>query len=759
MTEKDSSLIKLLVLEEKDEKLDKLAAKYGSTGEAFYDTYQMCINEGTDAINHIGYINTAFDNATDKEKSTVVELLAEIHKIRTQKTETERVMKCVGDSIALVYDGTDFGTLQLETVYKGVSVTITYQGEILILKSKKRFDFYLQDRTRDAIFKHIKDKLEVADYIKFLERTIPEIEAVLNEQRERKTDTQDLEEAEETVVYSDEVETKATALVEDPAIFYKLGADLEKGFYLPGVNRIRYILGEESLKRQLAVHMIASRWGHDTINILSGGFATVKDTLVKMIFHLTGTHYMQRGYLTAAGMRYSKDMHAASVLYMPEAEISGEKGRQMRLLRTDDAGFEFEYAFKNPETGKMETETGKVNAKTIVVTTNDLAFDPALTSGGWVFNTDDSKPLTEKVICAKLEDFTTARDVLSTEDIAAWHCALNTLTNTLEIPKKITIPYAANLGVLFNADLSQSRRSPEKLCELIQDVVILRRYQKPGAERPIADAIDLFYALRIGATAITETIAESSAKETEICDVVNMLDEYHEGVSAREIAMKAPYASNTCYALAEALTTKGYLAKGKRGRENVYSIKNELGKGSKLCLTLSQSLEHPISVLKACLSIVYPFFHLLNSDGICEVYISQQEKDTFLGLSNIKIIDPLKGSYIYVSNISSELKSYKISELDEPGGKELDSCTFKVFIRDDQSLEEEDRPTEEGAPKKEKETGKKTQKDVGTSEDTQEENSDNVTQTTNIEEGDAEVRGRISKGEGIEYQKMGGGEQ
>jgi hypothetical protein len=692
-TDKDSDYeyIKLTTLHEE---LDELASKYGSSGDAFYDNYQKDIHEGADfAINHIGHITTTFDNATDEEKDTIKELLAEIHTIRTQKTETERVTEGVGDTITLGYDGNDFGTLQLETVYKGISVTVTYMGKILILKSKKKFDFYLQDRTRNQLFKHVKDALDEEEFNTFLARLIPKIEEVLNEQRGRETEPQAQEGEEAAVVYSDEVESRAAALVEDPGLFYKLGADLEKGFYLAGVNRVRYILGEASLKRQIAVHMIASRWGHDTINILSGGFATVKDTLAKMIFCLTGTQYMQRGYLTAAGMRYSKNMNAASVLYMPEAEISGEKGRQMRLLRSDDAGFEFEYAFKNPDTGKMETETGKVDAKTLIITTNDLAFDPALVSGGWVFNTDDGKDLTQKVIDAKLEGFTEDRSILSTEDLDTWHCALNILTNTLDIPPKITIPYAANLGVLFNAELSQSRRSPEKLCELIQDVTILRRYQKPKEKRSIADVADLFLALRIGATAITETISESSAKETEIYDIVSMLDEYKDGVSAKEIAMKSIYASNTCYILAEALTTKGYLAKGKRGRENVYSIKNELGKGSNLCLTLSQSLNQPIAVLKACLSMVYPFFDLLNSDGNCEVHIYENEKEDYLALSDLEIIDPLKGTYIYVSGNLSEFKSCEISESEAPGGDILDTCTFKVHIRDRQSLEEQKSPT------------------------------------------------------------------
>jgi hypothetical protein len=491
--------------------------------------------------------------------------------------------------------------------------------------------------------------------------------------------------------YGTDAPHKAQKLIFDPAFFYKLGKDLEQGFFLPGVNRIRYILGEESLKRQIAIHMVASRWGHDTINILSGGFATVKDTLVKMIFHLTGTQYMQRGYLTAAGMRYSKTMQDANVLYLPEADISGEKGRQMRLMRSDDAGFKFEYAFKDAETGKMTTESGKVDAKTIIITTNDVSFDPALVSGGWVFNTDDGKELTKKVISEKLKGFSKDRKILNKEDLTVWHCAFDILTNMHDIPLKIIIPYAENLGRLFNTNQSQSRRSPEKLCELIQDVSILRRYQKPEEKRDSADVIDLFLALRIGVTAIAETISEASSKEIAIFNIVRLLDEYGEGISAKEIAMKAPYASNTCYVLAEALTSKGYLAKGKRGRENVYSIKNELDKGSDLCLTHLQNLDKPIVVLKECLCLVYPF---LNSSISDKTYTKTKEGHSGLP-SKVTLIDPLKGTTLSITYLS-EIEEIEISESENPGGAILDTRTFKVFIREQKSLEDTNTPTESG---------------------------------------------------------------
>ncbi len=648
-------------------------------------------------------------NVEDTVKHEIIALCKEI-KATSGTQKSEDAAKEGGDAkdtIDLTYKDIEFGYLIVEPAYKGVSISVSYQGEFLVLKSKKKFDFYLQDRTRDAIFKHIKEKLNASDYMRFLEQLIPKIEVVLEAQRDHENAPQDeTNTEEEAVVYTDEVERRAAALVEDPALFYKLGADLETGFYLPGVNRIRYILGEQSLKRQIAIHMMASRWGHDTINIISGGFATVKDTLAKMIFHMTGTQIMQRGFLTAAAMRYSKSMNTASVLYLSEAEMEGERGRQMRLMRPDDAGFVYEYARKNPETGVMETETGTVDIKTLLITTNDIAFDQALVSGGWVFNTDDGADLTAKVIDAKLRDFKEDKTVLSKEDVDTWHRAADILTNPTEIPTKIRIPYASNLDILFSANLSQSRRSPEKLCELIQDVAILRRYQKPMERRAIADIIDLFIALRIGATAIMETISEASDKESEICNVIGVTDKYGEGVTAKEIAHKAPYTSNTCYALAETLTSKGYLAKGKKGRENVYSIKNKLSDRSKLCLTLIKSLDTPIAVLKGCISIVYPFLELFNSDEMCKVYISESQMEECKGLSDMRIIDPLKNSYIYLSLNPSEFKSCKISELDKPEGKELDSFTFKLFIRDPKSLEEKKSTTEQAETKTENEPPK-----------------------------------------------------
>jgi hypothetical protein len=258
------------------------------------------------------------------------------------------------------------------------------------------------------------------------------------------------EKVEEKKEYSKDVKKRAWTLVKDPAFLFNFGKDLEKGMFMPGINRVRYVIGEEETKRHLAVNIAAARMDRDTINILYGGFATVKDTMVKMIFRLMGARYVRRGYLTAAGFRYSKEIEGVDVLYLPEADLSGEKGRQMRFMRSDDGGFEFEYSYKSKETGLMETETQKVGIKTIVITTNDVTFDGAIVSGGWLFESDNSKELTEKVVPEKLKDYVEKRKILSEEEIEIWNCAFDTLTESNDIPEFVKIPYAPNLvGLLM----------------------------------------------------------------------------------------------------------------------------------------------------------------------------------------------------------------------------------------------------------------------------------------------------------------------
>lgn len=72
-------------------KLDALAAKYGSSGDVFYEIYTESLDRGPDYVkNRIESTNSAFDTATDADKEAVMKLLAEIHAAKAQQKESAK---------------------------------------------------------------------------------------------------------------------------------------------------------------------------------------------------------------------------------------------------------------------------------------------------------------------------------------------------------------------------------------------------------------------------------------------------------------------------------------------------------------------------------------------------------------------------------------------------------------------------------------------------------------------------------------------
>ena len=68
------------------EELDELAAKYGSSGDIFYEIYTESLDRGPDYIlNRIGSTNSAFDEAEDTDKEDVMKLLKAIHTAKAQQ--------------------------------------------------------------------------------------------------------------------------------------------------------------------------------------------------------------------------------------------------------------------------------------------------------------------------------------------------------------------------------------------------------------------------------------------------------------------------------------------------------------------------------------------------------------------------------------------------------------------------------------------------------------------------------------------------
>jgi hypothetical protein len=81
--------------------------------------------------------------------------------------------------LSLEHNDKKFGILELETREDGMVVSIKDGDESIIPKAEKARNFYLKERTRDTLFKHVKQALSEAEYKDFLNQIIPQIEAAL----------------------------------------------------------------------------------------------------------------------------------------------------------------------------------------------------------------------------------------------------------------------------------------------------------------------------------------------------------------------------------------------------------------------------------------------------------------------------------------------------------------------------------------------------------------------------------------------------
>jgi predicted transcriptional regulator len=160
-----------------------------------------------------------------------------------------------------------------------------------------------------------------------------------------------------------------------------------------------------------------------------------------------------------------------------------------------------------------------------------------------------------------------------------WRCAFKLLL-TEELPENgANIPYAKELITIIGSERSESRRDPDKLCDLISLIAWIRRFQKPKEERGTADLADLYIALQVGLDAIRETMSGLSEKETQILSVLieaNKKAGDGKGVSIRTISEETKIPYKTVYRILEdSLLEKGYATVDKEGNRNFYSSLSE----------------------------------------------------------------------------------------------------------------------------------------------------------------------------------------
>jgi predicted transcriptional regulator len=419
--------------------------------------------------------------------------------------------------------------------------------------------------------------------------------------------------------------SKARALLEDPAFFHKLGKVFEKGFVVPKINKPRFVIGEERNKRLLGPLLIgASKLGMTSLIKVLGEPGTAKDTLLRMWLELLPIKSVERSYMTAASLRYSPDMQNADLLYIPDTpELQGEMGRQLRFMRSDDGGLVSEYAIRDAETGEMTTKVVTLPIKGLATTSNAITGDAALESGMWTLTTNPSLELTKDVKKEKLKLRAGERPLTSDDDLNLWQAVFKVLVEEeqQEIP---LVPYAKKLFVLLESERSESRRDPDKLCDLISLVAWMRRFQKSPEKRREADLVDLYFALQLGLDAITQTISELSPKEQQIFDAINGT------VTCRDVAdnTKIPY--KTCYNYLEKLVNKGYLNQDKDKNRNVYSILST-AKPKSFLFSVRRDAESPEQLVKVVLDT-----------------IRNSRTEQLLAEDTQTFVDPLKGCRIIV---------------------------------------------------------------------------------------------------------------
>jgi hypothetical protein len=428
-----------------------------------------------------------------------------------------------------------------------------------------------------------------------------------------------------------EVTQKAWELVKDPAFFYKLGQLFEKGFYVPSIKKCRFVLNEERNKR-LAPILIPT-----AITRLLGPIGTAKDTIVRMTIRLLqrALKILERTHLTPGVLKYSPFLKNADVLYIPDAPaLEGEEGRQFRFMRADDGGIAAEYTVRDKETGEFTTLISNLNIKNIVTTTNEIRIDRALESGSWTIETNESEELTQKVKLEKLKAKAGKHEYASEEEVLVWQEAFRILLQEDKVEGDITIPYAEALMPLLENPRSESRRDPDKLCDLIEKVAFFRRFQKPREKWNEADLVDFYIALQLGLDAIRQTFTELKPEEKILCEI---LDE-HGTLTTKEIATKVKQNQRAILRKLEFLIDKGYVVKGKKGRENEYSLIPRKHLSNPAIFDASESSD-PVQEMASVLSL-----------------ISIQS----LGQEGYSVVDPITGEILEIRPQEGKIKLFKV---------------------------------------------------------------------------------------------------
>jgi len=544
--------------------------------------------------------------------------------------EVKVVLERFGGRGYLIIKGIPYNKKKVEVEIRDLKTK-----ELLRPPTQVKREWYKIESARKKILKDvgITDDKTIAKLIEYIEESYHCIQYEKEQIRKRKEQAKEKD--------SKEIDRKARELLKDPGLFYQLGKDMEQGVYLERYSEVRYILGEEDIKRLVPILAFTGRRRNKGakqlgIQLHSEGSSTCKDTLVFMTQKLLNLKTEEMGSVTNGFLKRGLEGSDADIYYYPEDYSAGynERTRLKRQMRPGDAGIVSKYLEQiTDEDGAVSFEKVEsyTPAKTFIATTNAEIIDRANAAVTIRLKMDESPNLTRKVIN---EEFNIDKRIpISEERVKIWQRASDIISNLEIEDEDIKIPYKQNLSLLVSDKIPDTRRLPKIIKQFIRTIALWRWYQKPEDKRDEADLIDLFIAFRLGEQIFTQTSQLVDKNEELVYTTLEiMTTNGDDAFSVKQLADATGLSESMVNQCCRNLYHKGLLSRKKEGRAYLYYLNIDYKNNDSNLMQTYYISSEDVNGIKEAISEVQSFLF---------EYLNNKDKKIFLSF-----IDPIKGNSI-----------------------------------------------------------------------------------------------------------------
>lgn len=382
-----------------------------------------------------------------------------------------------------------------------------------------------------------------------------------------------------------EGDAEADRWLKDPAL---LGY-LEDAICAPGSDKP--LVGESDNAIQLLLTLVGK--GSVEVRGLTGAGKNTLADHVLAIFPRES--WVKVGGLTDKSLRYLKDN--VKILYVTERRgiKSGQPGEESTAEYDVKVGIsegEISVAVteKNPETNEFETRFRKVLIESFVFTTTEVDAPPELENRLTILNVRDD--IDQNRLVRDIQLTGAQRFAWQKTDYAAKQAAAaRVLTEVLDAPTDIIIPYADILKPILSVESSVVRRNTPKILDLVKACARLYHKQRCIVEGPngargiVATPEDLALVLYTGERSLSAVLSAIPEKVALVLEVCKRLNQALGAIpiTTENITLNLTPAEKTRLGSTRtiqrgvrALAERGVLVPtdNKEGRHRVYSLEN-----------------------------------------------------------------------------------------------------------------------------------------------------------------------------------------